>query len=156
MLKFLLNSEKKTINKLRNVFIAYGILMVWLVIITTIYRELFAQDFEMQLFVPAYKHPNWVNIFYYLFIPPIFEEILFRKFPLDIIKSTKKYDLLLPTMLFTSTVFGLVHGDASNILIQGVGGFILACLYVKNGFSWWSSALLHFLWNFGLMYLINL
>lgn len=163
MLKFLLNAETKWYNKLRNVLITWIIVMAWLYLITKGYNWLFAtEDGRSYLnmgqffFEPQYNHPILINVFYYLIIPPIFEEFLFRKYPLDIVKSYKKYDLLIPTIIFTSIIFGLMHGDATKILLQGVGGFFLACLYVKNGFSWWSSALVHFLWNgslFALTYL---
>lgn len=59
------------------------------------------------------------------------------------------------TILITSILFGLAHGSAINILLQGVGGFFLAYTYLRNGHSAWSAILQHSLWNFIAIMLYN-
>lgn len=59
------------------------------------------------------------------------------------------------TMFITSIIFGLAHGGALNILLQGVGGFFLAYTYLRNGHCAWSAILQHSLYNFTLIMLSN-
>lgn len=155
MLKWLKKSTTSLKGKLLNLGVAYLGLMIWLKLITSFYSWLFEKSYSFGQLFPffnSYKRPELVDFFYYCLAAPLFEEIVFRKFPLDVIKSTKKDDLIIPTILFTSVIFGLVHGDSDRVLVQGVGGFILSILYIKNGYSYWSVICLHALWNSTLLY----
>lgn len=57
---------------------------------------------------------------------------------------------ILPAMLLSSIVFGLVHGGVMNIMYQGVSGFVLAWLMIKGGY--WPAVIAHSIWNFMLMF----
>lgn len=160
MIKFLQKKAKTTYEKLANIAYAYIINVVWTLIVATLYKWLFAPVISEsgQMFSYGYKHEFLIYAISTVIFAPFFEEILFRHLPLQIIKKTNREDLLLPTMLFTSVVFGLLHDSGVwSVPIQGVFGFIISCVYVKNGYSYWSAVLLHMIWNAGLIFgLVNI
>jgi len=82
-------------------------------------------------------------------IAPLWEELVFRHVPIRIAKSVPGGygNLLLPIVLGSSVIFGLVHGGPPNILFQGVGGFLMAIVYIRNGYDYWSAVILHSTWN---------
>ena len=116
------------------------------------------------------KKSVWQSLFGGCLVAPLWEEYAFRIhwFTKNRRKRLKEC-LTLPeghldiigvlpyigTMLITSIIFGLVHGSALNILLQGVGGFLLAYTYLRNGHSAWSAILQHSLFNFTVILLSN-
>lgn len=105
--------------------------------------------------MPIQEPSKYFIFFSYCIFPPLFEELLFRHVPIRFAKAAgEKY--IIPTIIFTSAIFGLVHGNGMySVLIQGVGGFVLSCLYIKNNYSYWSTVTAHSLWNISVIYLIN-
>ncbi|MFH1193373.1 MAG: CPBP family intramembrane glutamic endopeptidase [bacterium] len=116
------------------------------------------------------KKSVWQSLFAGCLLAPIWEEYAFRiywftktgrkrlKEKLTLHPAHLDIIGILPyigTMLFTSIIFGLVHGGALNIVLQGVGGFFLAYTYLRNGHSAWSAILQHSLFNFTLILLSN-
>jgi membrane protease YdiL (CAAX protease family) len=165
MLKFLTTPETKLFNKIANIALGFIFLMIWTWLVLKFYKWLFTTegytlgiDLFDQFFVkPKFKHQFAIDFFFGCLIAPLIEEVLFRHLPLQIIKATGKDRLLIPTILFTSIVFGLMHQGSISILIQGVAGFIMSVLYLRNNYSYWSSVCLHFLWNTMLLIsLVNL
>lgn len=63
--------------------------------------------------------------------------------------NLKGTSFILPVMLLSSVIFGVIHGNVVNIMFQGVGGFIFAWLMMKGGY--WPAVMAHFMWNFMLM-----
>lgn len=150
MFKFLEKEEKTFLGKCANIALAYFINVIWVVGILKIYKWVF--ELNYQFIYSPYKRPEIIEFIGAVIMAPLIEEILFRHAPLQYIKATDKKKLLIPTMLFTSVVFGLVHqGGAWSVPIQGVGGFLIACVYVKNGYSYWSAVATHCLWNLSLV-----
>lgn len=95
-----------------------------------------------------------VSFFLSCIVTPIAEEAMYRGAPLTI-ASTLNKKLITPTVVFTSMWFGYDHGMGSvSILIQGVGGFVLAWLYLKNRSILW-PIILHAAWNTYSMFLSN-
>lgn len=93
-------------------------------------------------------------LFFSCLCAPIFEELMFRHVPLQLTKLVQlpsealKLKLLMLTVLLSSLIFGLAHGRGwESVLIQGVGGLALCWVYIKNGYSYWSSVTAHALWN---------
>lgn len=80
-----------------------------------------------------------------LVLAPLIEEIVFRVAPIGLVKD--KPDLILPTIILSSALFGWLHNGAMSWPIQGVLGFMLSLVYLKNNYSYWSVVFLHFLWN---------
>lgn len=87
-------------------------------------------------------------------ITPLWETLVFIWAPLALVKDKKH--LWLPVVIISSFIFGMGHKFSPHpILVQGVFGVIFSMVYIKNGFSYWSAVILHGLWNFTVMYMIN-
>jgi membrane protease YdiL (CAAX protease family) len=85
------------------------------------------------------------SIFYSLIFAPVWEELAFRYAPLEIAKIIGE-KAVLPTMVGMSCFFGWIHyGNPESVLLQGVIGFILSYVYLRNGLFW--SMLLHAMYN---------
>lgn len=52
-----------------------------------------------------------------------------------------------PFVIFSSLIFGVAHGGALNILIQGVGGAFLAYVFLRTGRSYLAAVALHASYN---------
>jgi len=72
-----------------------------------------------------------------LFRAVTIEEVLFRFFPLTVALSV--WGATWPTVMIaflSSIIFGWIHGNIYNVLIQGVGGLIFCFIFLKcGGFS---------------------
>lgn len=98
---------------------------------------------------------DWLLIFFLACImAPLWEECVFRysviKFgqTLDQLKVIWGASTLLPLILTSSIIFGILHGSVINILIQGFLGAAFCWLYLKNNNSYWSVVAAHAIWNF--------
>lgn len=100
--------------------------------------------------------------FFVCILAPLTEEILFRALPIQFAQITAAVAAALGiekcsrfTMWtcigISGILFGWLHGSPLNILYQGMGGLLLAWLYVKNNNSYLSAVAAHFLWNFMLL-----
>lgn len=97
------------------------------------------------------------TFFFSCIVAPLWEELAFRHAPLQIAKKmgkAHKKNYIMPVVIISSALFGWGHGEgAMSILNQGVMGAVLCYVYLKNGYSFWSSTAVHFLWNFSLMFI---
>lgn len=159
MLKFLKKQAKSTFERIGTITAGYFVTVLATIGAVKFYSWLFELDQSSsgfgftifdQFFAP-YKHLFAIQFFFGCIIAPLIEEILFRHLPLQVIRATKKEELLVPTILFTSVVFGLMHEGAASIPIQGVFGLIASIVYLKNGYSYISSVALHAIWNTSLL-----
>lgn len=146
MLKFILSRDKTFQGKVVNFIAAYFAILIWNFFIISVLKVFFLSSYNQ-----IFEVPFSVQFFYACIMAPLGEEILFRYFPIQAVKATKKEELYIPVIMMTSVVFGLMHGGPQNILIQGVTGFILSVLYIKNNYSLLSIMLLHALWNLTLL-----
>lgn len=138
--------KRSLLKKLRNIFITAGIIVLWMCIyfdhiltkLGTITENGFIEN-------------KYGDLFFTLVAPPLWEELAWRWFPITLALQLKKHlslDLLVPICVLASISFGLVHGmGAVSIFGQGIGGLALCYLYIKNGYSYWSTVCAHFLWN---------
>lgn len=94
--------------------------------------------------------PNEERLQFFVFsciIAPLTEEVLYRHAPLQIAKLLGE-KAIMPTVLATSVMFGAAHGHGYySLIFQGVMGLVFSWVYIKNGFHYWSSVTIHFLWN---------
>jgi len=102
-----------------------------------------------------------VRIFFACILAPVWEEFVFRAywFWKKLRKRDKEEELqpevrakigkmpIWDFVVFSSIIFGIVHGGPINILIQGVGGLFLAYAFLKNGRCYWSAVALHAMYN---------
>lgn len=134
-------------DKIKNVVVAYVIMVIWVFSIVAFLQYLIDPTTQ---FRP--QPPLKFTFFMSCIFAPAWEELLFRYVP---VKIAKGFDpkFLLPVVILSSAIFGWGHGAGPvSLLIQGVMGFILACVYLKNG-SLIYSIILHSAWNISCLFL---
>ena len=133
-------------NKLKNILLAFFIYAA--------YIFLFSQFMEFLYTGQVFREPPFKLTFFLTVIwAPIIEEIIFRVAPISLVKDKPK--LILPTIILSSALFGWLHYGAASLPIQGVFGFVLSLVYLKNNHSYWSVVALHALWNAYVMVILE-
>ena len=131
-------------HKLKNVLYCFSVMLIWNNFWYFIFKNLFPYEVDIIQFA---KTLTWEFLMSCIFAP-LFEEMLFRVVPITIAKNLGRH-YIFPVILGSSILFGYAHGiNSISLMFQGVGGFILSILYIKNGFCYFSVVLLHFMWNF--------
>lgn len=149
MLKFLLKSAETTWDKVTNILATVGFFVLYVHLVRFLFLTSVGEEWELSY---HWTEWSWYDFAAGCIAAPLWEEFLFRKLPLDFVGKWGNDDLLLQTVFASSLLFGLVHGGPFSVFIQGVGGLLFAFLYVKNGYSYWSTVIAHFLWNFIIMF----
>lgn len=144
-------TEKDLFGKVANILVAFMVLALWIKTMHLFEGWLFSTELISQLFFYQYQHPQLINIYLFCIAAPIGEEVVFRHFPLQVLKSVKKPDLYWPVILMTSVIFGWLHQGHLNILIQGMIGLVCSVLYIKNNHCLLSAIALHSLWNLSIL-----
>lgn len=139
-------------NKAKNILVAWSAMVIILFITTTFLHIITPPDPWAGFFGnDDDSKPSLRLLIYLLFVggvlAPIGEELVFRHFPLQMVKQYNLQKIQMPVILLSSIVFAWCHGGAINILIQGVGGLLLCWVYVRNGYHYWSSVIVHSMWN---------
>ena len=137
------------IQKSLNIATAFGVVLLWTLFISFVFYfvntgSVMPPEFKPMLDKVPDQYKAWV-IFKSCLVAPIVEEVIFRMGPLMIVRNMPK-NIITGTIILSSFVFGLMHGSFYNVLIQGVMGLILCKLYLADGY--WSCVILHFIWNF--------
>ena len=88
------------------------------------------------------------TIIHAVIIGPIIEELVFRGAGLNLFK---KQDNKLEAIIFTSVIFGLIHGNFAQAINATMGGFILGYVAIEFGIIY--SIIFHIL-NNGMTYVI--
>jgi membrane protease YdiL (CAAX protease family) len=91
-----------------------------------------------------------VNVFYPITTSTLFFSCLIAPIyvPITIVRIMDER-LLTPIVILSSIIFGWAHGfGAVSLMYQGVMGIVFSYVYIKNGNCYWSSVVLHSLWNF--------
>ncbi len=90
---------------------------------------------------------------------PVFEEILYRAMPLLLAAAWDRGDgrnIRMMQIVVCTILFGVVHGSILAILFQGVLGYMLARLFIKNHTSlagaYLSCVFVHFCYNYTLSF----
>ena len=141
---YLLRTETTLTGKLKNIALALVLLIAWIALFDAYGRCYFmnvTMNDTWQFMSP------WELFFRCCIIAPLWEELAYRYAPLTIAKRLGEKKFIVPAILLSSIIFGYGHGSVGNIFLQGIGGLMCCIVYVKNGYSLWSSLLLHFLWN---------
>lgn len=145
---FLFKRQAKTFKgKVTNILLGWLFCFVYITFIFTLLEGLYKGKFPLQL---GYDEPSRLYVFFFSCIwAPLWEEAAFRVAPIAIAKHFNRNALMIPVVILSSVLFGWGHGMGPiSLLIQGVMGLVFATVYIKNGYSYWSSVTLHFLWNF--------
>ena len=154
---FSLEEDKGVLQKFRNTFFVFGIYTVWAYLIYHLID--LVRPAQIQLF-PFIQQPLPAEIFLKTcLLAPIWEELFFRFVPIKLCKKFKLDKSIVWTIVIgTSIYFGNGHPSMVGVFAQGMLGFLLSWLYIKNN-SLILNILCHFLWNFfcftGFQYLAN-
>ena len=146
-------------DKAKNILAGWAICVLVVFIVCKIFDIFYfgynTPDFS---FVIAEQPKLYQKIFQACIFAPLWEEALFRHFPFQILKVfPHREKLLWPVILGTSFIFGYMHGHSYNVGMQGLVGVVFAHVYIRNGYSYWSSVALHSLYNLTLTIgLVNL
>lgn len=73
--------------------------------------------------------PLGINILFVGILAPIFEELFYRKAVID---RLRRYGDL-PAILISGVIFGLIHGNLSQIFYATAVGILLSFIYVRTG-----------------------
>lgn len=118
-------------NKLKNILLAFFIYALYIFLYSKFMEFMWAEGV--------------IGIVSTIVIAPVVEEIIFRAAPIGLVKD--KPALMFPTIILSSALFGYLHFGPVSWLVQGIMGFILSLIYIKNNYSYWSVVALHALWN---------
>lgn len=123
---------KKFIIALAILFLVYAVQHVW-VNMFILFRE-FMNGYSIHI----------SNLFFMVIVAPIWEETLFRHIPITI---GKKYfpKVLVEIIIGSSIIFGWIHGDVTNIVVQGFLGLTMCVVYLRLGLRY--AMLSHAIWN---------
>lgn len=161
-----------------NIFAAYGLSVIWAIFMIALIGALVRVfgSTAADLFGPLSVTPYWFDqalslikethpgmyallsqsallmLFMKLVFAPFVEEAAFRYFPLTLAKNMEWVQIRAIIFVVGGIVFGILHGHALNIFIQGAVGVILGYLYVRNhrseSVSYLSCVAVHMLYNF--------
>ena len=97
------------------------------------------------------KDINGINsiiaILLFVVITPIYEELIFRKFTIDLLRKNGEMTYF-GIILFSGILFGLVHAyPISKVLFATLLGIASAIIYVITDFKIIYSILMHFIYN---------
>ncbi len=143
LILYLFKPEEATfIKKMKNLLSMILLNLLWVMVVMQAYQYLLPQS------LPRMPEPrdSFQLFFWACLIAAFWEELVFRYLPRKIGEVAPK--LMVPMIIVSSILFGLVHSGVPSILVQGVIGFSFFWLYMKNG-----SILWNFIVIFGLSYL---
>lgn len=152
MINFLLKNPETTVyGKVRNILAAFTLALICNIIFMFIIDV--SYDYKIDQF--GYTPPSKLYLFIFsIIVAPLWEELAFRVAPFKIAKIFGDAALL-PVLILSTCLFGWGHGYGPvSLLNQGTTGLIFAMVYLKNGYSYWSSVSLHALWNLMVIYFL--
>lgn len=149
-MKFLFENPSRTFfDKIKTIALSYLIILLWLFGV-----HIFLSRMDLRDDIDYHKYVPFYDFFFACIFAPLWEELVYRYAAISILKKLGQ-EFIVPGVIISSAIFGWGHHYGPiSLLIQGVGGLIFSYTYIKNNYSYWSSVLLHFLWNFSVGYLI--
>lgn len=90
----------------------------------------------------SYITPFGINLLFIGILAPIFEELFYRK---AIIDRLRRYGDL-PAILISGLIFGLVHGNFSQVFYTATSGMLLGFVYLRTGNVFYTISL-HMAYN---------
>lgn len=136
--EFLAPKSRTLLEKAETVGLCFAFNFVWTVCVLYVLRTVGPSS----IIAP--------EVFYSCLFAPLWEELAFRFVPISIARRAGR-EVMIPVIVASSIIFGILHGGYLNILIQGVGGFALSLVYIRNGYCYWSAVAAHALWNWMLV-----
>lgn len=146
MQNYLLRKSLSAEQKVANVVVGFGVSYLWVVLLSLLFKSLGVYS---SVGAPA----NLAVMFLMsVVIAPIWEEAVFRVSLVGLTEHLPS-QFLMPIMIASSCLFGWLHGGVMNVFFQGIVGFVIACVYVKNGYCYKSAVAVHALYN--LIWFVN-
>jgi len=150
-----MQTENTFQTKLLRIFGAVFILVLWLFVFN---KFILPKLTSWNPFTGTYEETKIGLFFFAIIFAPLWEELAWRWFPITLARQLKKHlgiELLWPIVVLSSIHFGWGHGFGPiSLLMQGIGGMALSYVYIKNGFSYWSSVTMHALWNLTVVFIL--
>lgn len=138
-------------KKIKYIFLGYTFCIIWAFIAEAIIGYLGYPYPEGEGIVVT---PAWL-IFYACIFAPIWEEALYRYGPITIAKNMGR-EYILPVVIMSSIIFGWQHyQNPESVLLQGMLGLFFSFTYIKAGYSYLSSVIVHSLYNLTILILEN-
>ncbi len=126
--------KKKNIFKIFFYLILFNHL--YNIIIYIVYNEIF--DITYGQNVVEYHSASAIELIFIITKIAFIEEIIFRTIPMIIILLLSYYypqkrdKTTIFIVIISCIIFGILHGNIYNILLQGVGGFILFSIFLRG------------------------
>jgi len=140
-------------EKASNIVIALGVGLIVILTFDFIFKVILGDMSPLPHF--SKEIPPFPLIFTALITAPIFEEMIFRYAPLELLKSTQIFRENKWLIVFLiGILFGWLHGNYYNVYCQGVMGVAFGWVYIKNQMSYISAVVAHSLYNFLVIILI--
>lgn len=142
------------ISKTKTILFASLFIVLWIVSMSFVYDMFVVTDYG------GGRTYTKAGLFLFtVIITPLWEELFYRHIPLQFVKEVNEYsgrDFTTLMVLLSSIIFGISHDNGIfSILLQGVGGVVLCLVYIKNGYSYWSSVIVHVIWNTFALYFLK-
>jgi membrane protease YdiL (CAAX protease family) len=129
--------DRSIYEKIASIVTGFGLNWIWIVLFSAV-------SFH-------FRHTPYDYVFQAIIVAPLIEEFVFR---VGMVGWTKDYpNLRISALIFSSAVFGFLHGGWGNIFIQGAGGLVIGGIYIRNNYCYWSAVSAHALWNLFLVFL---
>lgn len=77
----------------------------------------------------TFQTPLWANLLFTGILAPIAEEIVYRKLVIDRLRPLGS----VPAVVFSGLLFGLVHGNFTQVFYAALFGFLAGFVYVYTG-----------------------
>lgn len=148
-----LKPEVSVFGKLKNIIFGAVLYVIWAQLVFLLYGatipEFMATDIMLQIVQTLQVRkfsPEFMFVVMCIFAP-IFEELIYRQH-LSIARYIKIPGILLYAVLISSLLFGKAHSlGVWSAPVQGVAGLIFCYVYIKNGYSYVSSVIMHLFIN---------
>lgn len=132
-----------TVGKFKNIALGFVVILVWIIGIQA-FLSLFI---NIPSFIPNKSTVTVIGLFFGCVWAPLWEELAFRVVPITLAKVISA-EAVLPVVFLSSLLFGWGHNHGPvSLLFQGVTGFIISVVYIKNNYCYFSVVGLHAFWN---------
>lgn len=152
---------KRTRKTLLYICAAFTFMFFWVTLMEYLKIHLFFKEKEdnplFKFFGGYLERTPFSQFFFPIVLAPLWEEAVFRYGPLMLAKRINKRAVW-PVVIITSLWFGWMHAGQNvlYVLEQGVMGFALAFVLIKSKYRYWSSVLLHALYNFAVIFAVQI
>lgn len=144
-MKFLFQYNTSILTKARNIALGLVMCICWFFVISTLIKFISPPPIITFQLINSPPPPFLYILFFSWIAAPITEQLAFCHGPLTLVKDREPKKILALSFIMCY-IFGILHGG-HGVVKQGVLGAIFTGVYIKNGYCYWSSVIIHSLWN---------